>query len=100
MEWVRDRMMPALGLGKVTITEANEHTGTYPDLWSAPATMTITITPEWARQPLHERRKRLLHEGIHLAWGWGHGARERKLGYYSRPDRDAFTRELYRRLFQ
>jgi len=93
-KWVEDRLLPHLGLKSVQITQDTEYEGTYPDIWVQGGV--ITVTREWARQGMHERRKRLLHEGLHLV-GFGHGAKERKMGYYSQPAKDTYTKALYER---
>jgi len=92
--WVEDRLLPYLGLKSIQIAQDDEYEGTYPDIWVQGKT--ITVTREWARQEMHERRKRLLHEGLHLV-GFGHGAKERRMGYYSQPAKDAYTKALYER---
>jgi hypothetical protein len=91
---VEDRLLPYLGLKSIQIAQDDEYEGTYPDIWVQGKT--ITVTREWARQEMHERRKRLLHEGLHLV-GFGHGAKERRMGYYSQPAKDAYTKALYER---
>jgi hypothetical protein len=93
-KWVEDQLLPYLGLKSVQITQDADYEGTYPDIWVQGRV--ITVTREWARQGMHERRKRLLHEGLHLV-GFGHGAKERKMGYYSQPAKDTYTKALYER---
>ena len=92
--WVEDRLLPYLGLKSIQITQDEEYEGTYPDIWVQGGV--ITVTREWARQGMHERRKRLTHEGLHLV-GFGHGAKERRMGYYSQPAKDSYTKALYER---
>ena len=96
-EWVSSRLLPYLGLDRVDIAQDVGHTAVYPDIWVQGNV--ITVTPEWARQDVDERRKRLLHEGLHII-GFGHGAKERAMGYYSKPEKDVYTRELYEREFK
>ena len=72
----------------------------YPDLWCE---MTrppkITVTAEWARQPMHERRKRLTHELAHIGWGLEHG-KHRGLVYSTYPERDTYSKALYREILR
>ena len=97
-QWVEDRLLPYLGVERIEITQDAEYDKTYPDIWISGSV--ITVTPEWARQSLHERRKRLLHEGLHLAKGLGHGPKERAMGYYSQPAKDIYTKKLYDKEFR
>ena len=92
--WVEQVALPYLKIGSVSIKEDESYYGTYPDIWINTGTRTITVTRAWAKQSLHERRKRLLHEMLHMT-GLRHGPKERKLGYYSRPDRDSYSKKLY-----
>lgn len=55
----------------------------------------ILIGRKWHRAGAQEQRKRLTHEALHL-WGLPHSAAMRSLGYYSRPERDRWTRLVYR----
>ena len=97
-KWVEDQLLPYLGVNSLQIEQDDEYDRKYPDIWIQGSV--ITVTKEWARQDVHERRKRLLHEGLHYAKGFGHGPRERAMGYYSQPDKDVYTRELYEREFK
>ena len=96
--WVEERLLPYLGVESIQITQDKDYDKTYPDIWVQGGV--ITITREWARQGLHERRKRLLHEGLHLAKGFGHGARERAMGFFSQPAKDSYTKKLYDKEFR
>ena len=95
MDWVTSVALPYFKLDRVNITEDPSWTKEYPDIWAQPATATITVTATWAKKDKHQRRVELAHEIIHIAWGWGHGPKEREKGYFSRPDRDAYTKQLY-----
>ena len=97
-KWVEDQLLPYLGVDSLQVEQDDEYDKTYPDIWIRGSV--ITGTREWARQDLHERRKRLLHEGLHYAKGLGHGPKERAMGYYSQPDKDVYTRDLYKRVFR
>jgi hypothetical protein len=97
-KWVEDQLLPYLGVESLQIEQDAEYDKVYPDIWIQGSV--ITVTKEWARQSLHERRKRLLHEGLHYAKGFGHGAKERAMGYYSEPAKDIYTRDLYEKVFR
>ena len=86
--WLRDRVMPRLGIRQMRVDEDHDYRGTYPDIWTDGET--VTVTGEWARQTPWERKKRLLHEALHLA-GMEHDSR---VGFNSRPGRDRFSREM------
>ena len=97
-KWVEDQLLPYLGVDSLQVEQDDEYDKASPDIWIRGSV--ITVTKEWARQDLHERRKRLLHEGLHYAKGLGHGPKERAMGYYSQPDKDVYTRDLYKRVFR
>ena len=67
----------------------------WPDLWcSLNGIPEITVTDEWRRQSMRERRKRLVHEFIHISWQFGHG----KVGRYdfnTVPELDTYSRYVY-----
>lgn len=88
LKWLKDKVMPYLNLDRIDVTEDQEHTSTYPDIWAEGTT--ITVTREWARQRPRERRKRLLHEALHL-WGLGH---QPSIGYNSHPEKDTFSYQV------
>jgi len=77
--------MPYLRIRALGVSEDLTFRGKYPDLWTDGHT--ITVTREWARQSLRERKKRLLHEALHVA-GYPHMPR---VGFYSRPEDDRFS---------
>ena len=94
-EWLRIVALPFMGMEWVEIEEDVLYKGAYPDIWSYPARGRIVITEEWSKADTDSRRTRLLHELIHIAWGWDHDS---KMGYYSRPERDTYSRKIYRRI--
>lgn len=93
--WVQEVLLPFFGVRSLRVGTDAEKKGTYPDIWCLPGRSTIVVTREWERQSTHERRKRLTHEMMHLAWGMGHGSKERRMGYYSLPDKDTFSKKIY-----
>ncbi len=97
LRWVKQRLMPRFNLTRLSITEDLAHTASYPDIWVSLATSTITVTRAWARQGVHERRSRLVHECLHIA-GMPHNARSRRLGYFSVPAKDTYSRQVYESL--
>ena len=68
----------------------------WPDLWTDG--YSITVTQEWARQSVHERRKRLVHELLHLK-GLNHG-RIGRLNYSTYPHLDSYSRYVYQQLLR
>ena len=68
----------------------------WPDIWCYMRPPTIVVTGEWARQALHERRKRLVHEVLHFK-GLQH-SRQGKLLYSTYPARDTYSRAVYKQM--
>jgi hypothetical protein len=66
----------------------------YPDIWCTTKPAVITVTSEWAKQNKNERRKRLVHEFLHLA-GKEHND---KIGYSTYPDKDTYSMKVYKKL--
>jgi len=94
-KFLLEQAMPALGIGKIRISWSDSRKK-WPDIWCDPATNTITVTAEWRRQNADERRKRLVHECLHLI-GYEHGW-YRGLEYSTYPDRDRFSMKVYRQI--
>ena len=66
----------------------------WPDIWvQLKQVPVITVTNEWMRQPTDERRKRLVHEFLHLS-GMSHG-KVNGLVYSTYPDKDTYSKHLY-----
>ena len=70
----------------------------WPDIWCIPYEMppVIVVTQEWKRQPAMERRKRLVHEILHLK-GLRHGRRGR-LDYNTIPEKDTYSMMVYQNI--
>jgi ssRNA-specific RNase YbeY (16S rRNA maturation enzyme) len=66
----------------------------WPDIWISGDT--VTVTQEWARQNADERRKRLVHECLHLV-GLNHGKID-GLEYSTYPAKDKYSMKVYRRI--
>ena len=91
IRWMMTRAMPALGIRQVRLA-TSQSKKIWPDCWTDGKK--ITVTKEWARQSMHERRKRLTHELAHLR-GLEHG-QVGNLNYSTYPAQDSFSRALYR----
>ena len=69
----------------------------WPDCWVVPDPYpVISVTAEWAKQDKDERRKRLVHELLHVC-GISHGAKG-IWNYSTKPWKDTYSKEEYRRL--
>ena len=70
----------------------------WPDIWVTlyPAVPIITVTREWARQDAPNRRSRLVHELLHIG-GMMHG-RKGNLVFSTFPDRDSYSKSVYRKI--
>ena len=68
----------------------------YPDIWCYPYENppVIVVTAEWNKQNVGERRKRLVHEMLHIN-GMEH---DESIGYVSYPNRDSYSKKVYREL--
>lgn len=88
------KAMQRLGIPKVEVESSGPG-----DLcvWLGEETPRIRVGSKWHAAKPHERRKRLLHELLHVK-GLRHNAQSRKLGYYSNPERDSYSRKVYRAL--
>lgn len=91
--WLK-RAMRVFGIRKLAISWSNS-TLSYPDIWVTFRERfdEITVTREWARQDVDERRKRLIHELLHIK-GLKHG---RFGGYYyaTVPTEDSYSKMVY-----
>ena len=73
--------------------DVSDSTKKYPDIWvEMNKVPVITVTREWARQNTNERRKRILHELLHV-YGLEHDA---GIGYNSIPSKDTYSKDLYK----
>lgn len=88
MRWLEQVVMPYLNIDRLRLTENLQHTAVYPDIWVEGDT--ITVTREWARQSKRERKKRLLHESLHI-FGLPHTP---EIGFYSKPRLDTFSMRI------
>lgn len=85
------KLMRIFGVRKVYINWSKSQKK-WPDIWVQMNKIPIiTVTAEWARQDIHERRKRLTHEFLHIV-GRQH---DESIGYSTYPDRDTFSMKIY-----
>jgi hypothetical protein len=88
-------LMPYFRIPKLRLAWSNSKER-WPDLWCQQDhdVPIITVTQEWLQQTTDERRKRLVHEFIHLGWKYNHGIID-GLVFSTKPFDDDFSRELY-----
>jgi len=91
------KLMRTFGIRKVNI-DWSDSTKRWPDIWCFPyeSPPKIVVTAEWARQDADERRKRLLHEALHIL-GYEHG-KYGKYDFNTKPSKDTFSRMLYEKI--
>ena len=94
IKFIRETLMPLTRIKKMRLAY-NFSSRKWPDIWiTLNKIPTITITDEWRRQNMHERRKRLVHEFLHIQ-GLEHNE---KIGYNSYPQYDSYSRTIYRKI--
>ena len=92
IRFVREVLLPWSRVRAVRIAWSDS-TKAWPDIWIELGEIpVITVTREWARQGVHERRKRLVHEFLHLR-GMEH---DESIGYSTRPERDSYSMKVYK----
>ena len=101
VNFIRNKLMPWCEVDKLYIAQSNSEKK-WPDIWVEMRDIPmITVTQEWARQSMHERRKRLVHEIIgHLKFGWAHNDFMDKVGFSTYPDKDTMSKEIYNDLLR
>lgn len=67
------------------------------DIASWPRERIILLGREFRKSSPRLKRQKLMHELVHFA-GVEHDAAARRLGYYSQPERDGFSRQKLREL--
>lgn len=101
-KFVETKLLPWAGI-KAVILKWSDSTARWPDIWVTfgRGLPTITMTAEWERQNVHERRKRLVHEFLHIK-GLNHprngGMGIGKFVYSTYPDKDTYSKYVYRGL--
>ena len=93
--------MPWAGVEKLKLAYDSSRRK-YPDIQIELGNIpTITITDEWRKQNIHERRKRLVHEVIgHLSFGWEHNNLMDKIGFSTYPNKDTMSKRIYNDLLK
>ena len=100
--FIKNKLLPWSGVKRIRLAWSNS-TAKFPDIWLSfeDGLPTITVTKEWRRQNMQERRKRLVHEMLHLQ-GLEHpeggSVRIGKYVYSTFPAEDSYSRAIYRRL--
>ena len=88
------KLTRTFGIKKLNI-EWSDSKAKWPDIWVELGKVpVITVTREWARQDKDERRKRLVHEYLHII-GMEH---DESKGYSTYPERDSYSMRVYRAL--
>ena len=97
IEFLEKKVLPYFGLKSIAINYSPS-TERWPDIWIKldKVPPMITVTREWARQSVHERRKRLTHEFLHLT-GMEH---DESIGYSTYPSRDSYSKKVYKELIK
>ena len=96
ISFIKDTLMPWAGVRKLRLAYSDSKK-VWPDVWiSFNEIPTITVTNEWKRQDTHERRKRLVHEFLHIR-GLEH---DEKIGFSTHPDRDSYSMRVYREIIR
>ena len=102
IEFIRTRLLPWSGVEGVRLAWSKS-TAKWPDIWvskSMDGIPKITVTAEWKRQNMNERRKRLVHEFLHLIGlihPEGGSVKIGKLVYSTHPHLDTYSETVYRR---
>ena len=92
-KFIVERALPYFGVEKINIRWSSSFKK-YPDIWLSyrNGLPVITVTREWKRQSPDERRKRIVHEFLHIT-GMQH---DRAIGYSTYPNQDTFSMRVYR----
>ena len=91
--FITEVLMPRFDIKRLLISHSNS-AKKWPDIWIEMGGIPIiTVTREWAKQNTHERRKRLVHEFLHLT-GLDHGKID-GLDYNTEPRKDTYSRVIY-----
>jgi len=100
IEFVEHILMPYFMVKKVQFDyypSKHPSGAKYPDIWlEMNRVPRIVVTKEWKRQDMHERRKRLVHEFLHIR-GLEH---DEAIGFSTFPWRDSYSVRVYREIIQ
>ena len=101
-KFLREKVLPYFRLRSLSLGESS-YKGKWPDLWVdvSRTPPLIVVTREWTKQRAPERRKRLVHEALHLC-GLEHPPKGRVwlngLCYSTFPAEDTFSMAVYKRI--
>ena len=94
--FVRHVLMPYFMVRRVQF-DYHPSRVSYPDIWlEMNRVPRIVITNEWKRQDTHERRKRLVHEFLHIR-GLEHNE---TIGFCTYTNRDSYSMRVYREIIR
>ena len=92
-QFVERKLLPYFGIKSLNL-KYSDSKKKYPDIWvSLDKIPTITVTNEWKKQSMNERRKRLVHEALHVM-GLEHG-KYGKYIYSTFPRFDTYSKKVY-----
>ena len=94
IKFLHEVILPALRIRKQVNIVWSDSARIYPDVWTD--SKTIWVTREWLHHNYHERRKRLLHECLHLR-GLSHGVRGGYM-FSTDPTTDTFSMHMYNQI--
>ena len=90
--FIENKVMPYFNIPAVAI-QYSPSKAKWPDIWCDVSKRIITVTDEWRRQNAAERRKRIVHEFLHLT-----GMQHHKVGrldYNTKPALDTYSKAVY-----
>ena len=97
-KFITDVLLPKFKVKAVRLRHSSSKRK-WPDIWvDLKKIPIITVTDEWMRQDKEERRKRLVHEFLHLK-GMSHG-KKNGLMYSTHPEEDSYSRSIYKLIMQ
>ena len=94
-DFITKTAMPYFGIKELMVKWDNS-TKKYPDIWVDLSNRPpqISVTREWARQGEIERKKRIVHELLHVR-GMEH---DDAIGYSTYPDKDTYSMNVYKHM--
>ncbi len=96
VQFIKTVLLPWANLDTIYLQLSNSKK-VWPDIWiKKSAIPIITVTREWRSHDKHLRRSQLVHEFLHLK-GLEHND---SIGYSTYPEKDLFSKKVYRRLTQ
>jgi len=93
IQFITNVLLPYFKIDRVIVGYSASQ-ARWPDIWcERTRPPRITVTEEWRRQNMHERRKRFVHELLHVR-GLEHG-RIGRLNYHTIPEKDSYSKYVY-----